>query len=71
MEARLAHNQKVEGSSPSPAICGLTQIVYREVNKGSLTRYRHRNVVNSSKTDVPKTQKVLFRIGKEVNPMRK
>ena len=72
--ARLAHNQEVEGSNPSLRnSVGLTtiKIAYREVCKDSLTRYRCRNTVNSSKTGISESQKDSFRIGNEVNPMRK
>ena len=52
---------------------GLTtiKIACREACKGSLTNYRCRNTVISSKTDISESQKDLFRIGKEVNPIRK
>ena len=53
------------------AIFGLTKITYGDIGKGSLTHYRHRNMVNSSKTDIPKSQKDLFCTGNEVNPVRK
>nr|DAR19036.1 MAG TPA: hypothetical protein [Caudoviricetes sp.] len=42
-------------------LCGLTQIVYREVYKDRFTPYRYRDIVNSSKTDILVTQKVTFR----------
>ena len=61
----LAHNQGVMGSNPIPAIRGLAQIVYREVDKGGFTTHRCRNTVNPNKTDIPKAQKALFHIGKE------
>lgn len=57
--------------SYSPHLSGLAAIVYREVDKDSFTHYRHSNMVNPSKTDIPKTQKVLFRTSNEVNSVRK
>nr|DAD59698.1 MAG TPA: hypothetical protein [Bacteriophage sp.] len=71
----MAHNHSKRCSIHRRSnLVGLTtiKIAYREVCKDSLTRYRCRNTVNSSKTDISESQKDLFRIGNErVNPMRK
>lgn len=67
-------NSRKLGSIPRRSnSVGLTtiKIAYREVCKDSLTRYRCSNTVNSSKTDISESQKDLFRIGNEVNPIRK
>lgn len=67
-------NSRKLGSIPRRSnSVGLTtiKIAYREVCKDSLTRYRCRNTVNSSKTDISESQKDSFCIGNEVNPIRK
>lgn len=71
---RESHKLSKLGSIPRRSnSVGLTtiKIAYREVCKDSLTRYRCRNTVNSSKTDISESQKDSFRIGNEVNPIRK
>ena len=69
--SRQIHSLEIVGAEPTLAIFGLTKITYGDIGKGSFTHYRHRSMVNSSKTDIPKSQKDLFRTGNEVNPVRK